>query len=230
MKKTILTILLCGVIVLIIAGCGEKKNDERSFFGKIIEVAPSYIIVEPNENEEVRKSSDKLHINMIDPGFAYSVGDSVKVIYTGDIRESDPAQIKTTSVEIIEKEDTINYSKKVDEVTIELKIPKGWNNEELEEDSSYKFALKLWKDSQENYFTLYYYKEKFVVCGTGRSVESIDLNNGTVAEIGYYGVGKTWSDISFYDVNPYVALINNDTELEEIIDFIKNINIVYQNK
>ena len=27
MKKTILTILLCGIMVLVMAGCGKQKNE-----------------------------------------------------------------------------------------------------------------------------------------------------------------------------------------------------------
>lgn len=97
MKKVVLIILLCGVMFFSLIGCGQ--NDEHSFLGKVVEVAPSYIIVEPNEDEEVRKSSDRFRINMIDPGFYLGVGDFVKVTYTGSIKESYPAQIEMNDVE-----------------------------------------------------------------------------------------------------------------------------------
>lgn len=222
MKKIILIVLLCGFMVLGLAGCDDKKN-EYSFLGKIIEVHPTYIIVEPNEEEIVKKSADQFRVDMIDPGFSYSVGNYVKITYTGEIRESYPAQIDATHVEKIDE--VQKYSKKFEDAILEMDIPIGWNYEELEEDSSYKFALKLWNDSLKDYFTLYYYKEKFGVCGTERREEELNLGNGKVARIGYYATGKTWSDITFNDTNLYIVLINNGTELEDVLELIKTINI-----
>lgn len=227
MKKTILTILLCGLMVLGITGCGEKKNDEHSFLGKITEVASSYIIVEPDENEEERTSSDRFHINMIDPGFSLSVGDSVKITYTGDIKESFPAQIGKTNVEKIDKKQ--NYSKTVDNVTLSMNIPDEWHYEELSQDDNdnYKYALKLYKSQENKNVILYFYNNPFVVCGTGRTTEKIKLKNGEEAIIGYYG-DKEWNDISFYDLNQYIAFINyglENTEAIEFLDFVKTITI-----
>ncbi len=77
------------------------SHDEHSFFGKVIESYSSYIIVEPNEGEEERKSSDKFHIELDKNNDAiYEVGTNVKITYTGGIKESYPAQIDTTKIEI----------------------------------------------------------------------------------------------------------------------------------
>jgi len=77
------------------------SHDEHSFSGKIIEVSSSYILVEPNEEEEERKSSDKFRIELKNDTITYKVGVNVKITYIGDINESYPAQIGTTNIEIM---------------------------------------------------------------------------------------------------------------------------------
>ena len=77
------------------------SHDEHSFYGKILEVSSSYIIVEPNEKEEERKSSDKFHIELKNDNTIYKVGTNVKITYVGGIRESYPAQIDTTKIEVV---------------------------------------------------------------------------------------------------------------------------------
>ncbi len=77
------------------------SHDEHSFYGKILEVSSSYIIVEPNEKEEERKSSDKFHIELKNNNTIYKVGTNVKITYVGGIRESYPAQIDTTKIEVV---------------------------------------------------------------------------------------------------------------------------------
>lgn len=79
----------------------KENNDEHSFFGIIIESHQSYIIVEPNENEEERKSADKFRIKLSNDNDAiYEVGTNVKITYIGGINESYPAQIGTTKIEL----------------------------------------------------------------------------------------------------------------------------------
>lgn len=123
----------------------------------------------------------------------------------------------------------INYSKTIDETTIEIDIPNDWQYEELsknEENDFYKFALKLYKSDSSKHTVLYYYNNKFGVCGTGRTSKKIYLNNGAEANIGFYDNNKEWSDISF--LNPYIALINyglEEREAEEVLDFVKTMTI-----
>lgn len=74
--------------------------DEHFFYGKILEVSSSYIIVEPNENEEEIKSSDKFSVELKNDNTTYKVGDNVKITYNGGINESYPAQIGTTKIEL----------------------------------------------------------------------------------------------------------------------------------
>ena len=123
------------------------------------------------------------------------------------------------------------YYKEIDNIKLELNIPNGWNYEEIpkdEENNFYKYALKLYKNSENQYAMLYFYNEPFGVCGTGRTSKNIILNNGVEATIGYYDGNKNWSDISFYNININVAVINYgliNEDADEIIEFIKTINI-----
>lgn len=80
-----------------------KNKDEYAFYGKVIEVNSNYIIVEPNEDEEERKSSDKIFIGLGENNDAlYTVGTNVKITYDGTIMESYPAQVRATKIELEE--------------------------------------------------------------------------------------------------------------------------------
>lgn len=123
------------------------------------------------------------------------------------------------------------YSKVIDGIKIELNIPNDWKYKEIPKDKDndfYKYALKLYKDNENQYAILYFYNNQFGVCGTGRRSEKVTLNNGEEAIIGYYDGGKDWCDISFYNMNKNIAVINygliND-DADELIEFIKTINI-----
>lgn len=79
----------------------NNEQNEKSFFGKVIESDASYIIVEPNEDEEERKSADKIFIGLEEYNDAlYIVGTNVKITYDGTIMEGYPAQIKATKIEV----------------------------------------------------------------------------------------------------------------------------------
>ena len=120
MKKQILCILLIGILVIGLTGCGnytkendstidnqfintEEKdnNEEHHFKAKVIEVHNGYIIVEPNEDEEERKSSDRFHIDNKN-NVSYKEGQILAITYIGGINESYPAQIGVTNISIIE--------------------------------------------------------------------------------------------------------------------------------
>ena len=79
----------------------NHEQNEHSFFGKVIESTASYIIVEPNEDKDIRKSSDKISISLGEYNDAiYEVGTNVKITYDGTIMESYPAQVKVTKIEV----------------------------------------------------------------------------------------------------------------------------------
>lgn len=71
------------------------------FYGKVIESKQNYIIVEPNEGEEIRKSADKISIGLGEYNDAiYEVGTNVKITYTGYVMESYPAQVDAIKIEL----------------------------------------------------------------------------------------------------------------------------------
>lgn len=79
----------------------EQSEEGHFFYGKVVKSTANYIIVEPNENEEERKSADKISIGLGENNDAlYTVGTNVKITYDGTILESYPAQVKATKIEI----------------------------------------------------------------------------------------------------------------------------------
>lgn len=145
--------------------------------------------------------------------------------------------VGSSSVETVDNNEENNqkYSKIVDNTKLELNIPSGWKYEEMPknvEHDFYRYALKMYKDNERQYAVLYFYNNQFGVCGTGRTTEKMTLNNGKEACVGYYDGDKNWSDISFYDMNKYIAVVNYgliDDEADEAVEFIKKINIMEGN-
>ena len=101
----------------------STENKDYSFFGKVIESTANCIIVEPNEDEEERKTADKISISLGKYNDAlYEIETNVKITYDGNIMLSDPAQINATKVEIKsadnfeilfkERQKTDSYNKK----------------------------------------------------------------------------------------------------------------------
>ena len=88
----------------VIEKCGENEPNQtqtyNSFVGTILEETTTYMIVEPNEDETERKSSDKIQINYgVDHrDYLYGIGRKVIINYTGYIKETYPAQIDTDNI------------------------------------------------------------------------------------------------------------------------------------
>lgn len=132
-KRTI--IIICILIVLILVGLiyaivlknnskmenGEPDSttqEQPYFFGKVIESNAQYIIVEPNETEEIRKSADKISIGLSkNNDTIYPVGTNLKITYTGEVMESYPAQINAIKIEVKSVE---NFELKVNEIETEM--------------------------------------------------------------------------------------------------------------
>ena len=143
--------------------------------------------------------------------------------------------ISPSPVETVNNQEGKNYNKEINNIKLELNIPNEWNYEEIsqnEENNFYKYALKLYKNNENQYAMLYFYNNPFGVCGTGRTSKNISLNNGKEATIGYYDGNKNWSDISFYNINKNIAVMNYgliNEDADEAIQFIKTINITENN-
>lgn len=79
----------------------EESNEEHFFTAKVVEVHDGYIIVEPSEDEEERKSSNKFYIDY-KSNINYKKGQILTITYSGIIYESYPAQIDVTNISIVE--------------------------------------------------------------------------------------------------------------------------------
>lgn len=84
----------------------RQTEDTNYFYGKVIESNGNSIIVEPREGEEIRKSADKISINLgKDNDAIYQVGTNVKITYTGYVMETYPAQVEAVKIELKSAED-----------------------------------------------------------------------------------------------------------------------------
>ena len=82
-------------------------NTEYSFCGTITQVEKNLFFVEPDEGEEIRKSSDLIMIGKLklDTNVKYEVGERIRIFYDGTVIETYPAQIKATKYESISEPD-----------------------------------------------------------------------------------------------------------------------------
>lgn len=80
----------------------KVEKEQHEFVATIIEADDSYIVVEPEDGTNERKSSDKIkmNINRQTNGTNYEIGNKVKITYNGAIMESYPAQIIATKIEL----------------------------------------------------------------------------------------------------------------------------------
>jgi len=125
---------LVGKKINEVSGNDNEDKEYNSFVGTVLEETSTYMIVEPNEDEEERKSADKIRINYEANHYDYLYGIGRKVIieYTSFIKESYPAQIDTNKILINGYEKFELSVKKSDKIT-KAKI---LNNQELYKNNS----------------------------------------------------------------------------------------------
>lgn len=79
----------------------NAEQKELYFYGKVLESELNYVIVEPNEGEDIRKYPDKVTINLEENNdFLYLEGAKLKITYTGFIRETYPPRIDAINIEL----------------------------------------------------------------------------------------------------------------------------------
>lgn len=72
-----------------------------SFYATVKEAKSSYILVEPKEGEQIRKSADLISIGLGEKNdVIYQIGQNVKITYDGYVMESYPAQVKAIKIEL----------------------------------------------------------------------------------------------------------------------------------
>jgi len=78
----------------------ESGNIRQQFRGIIIEQSSNGIlIIEPNDDEWIRNSADKISVNVF-PDRMYKVGQRVIVTYIGEIMETCPAKVNAIDVQL----------------------------------------------------------------------------------------------------------------------------------
>ena len=82
-------------------------NTECSFCGMITQVEENLFFVEPDDGEEIRKSSNLIMVGKLklDTNVKYEVGERIRIFYDGTVMETYPAQIKATKYESISEPD-----------------------------------------------------------------------------------------------------------------------------
>jgi len=112
MKKEFL-IVLSLILMLGLVACGNSKNDiyTTSFKARIIESNGDTVIVEPLANEDIRRSSDRISVEIGNvkkyvPEIL-PVGTLVEIVYDGNIAETYPAQINVLGFRTIMEESEI---------------------------------------------------------------------------------------------------------------------------
>ena len=123
---------------LLFEKCGEDEENNTQtynyFVGTVLEETTNYMIVEPNEDEEERRTADKIQINYgVDHlDYLYGIGRKVIIKYSGYIKETYPAQIDTNEI-LIEGFEEFEISVKN---ANDKKKTKILNNQELYKNNS----------------------------------------------------------------------------------------------
>ncbi len=84
---------------------GDKEEVKPFFIGSVVGIKENTMLVRPMENQEIFKSSDMISFSIkdiVDEGSRLNmIGQKVKVIYNGEVRETYPAGVDAISVEIV---------------------------------------------------------------------------------------------------------------------------------
>ena len=106
MKKLFL-VIMCLILMLGLVACNNKMY---TFKGKVVEINMNNIIVEPLENEDIRKTSDRIQISGgLITEFNPSIlpeGTLVEIGYDGNITETYPAQINVITLRTIVEDES----------------------------------------------------------------------------------------------------------------------------
>ena len=113
----------------------EKKSKEQQFIGTVLEETTKYMIVEPNEDEDERKSADKIIVSFgtDHKDYLYGIGRKVLITYNGEIKETYPAQISSDEISTEGYPGFYLYS---DEKQQTPKRTKVLNNQDIYENNS----------------------------------------------------------------------------------------------
>ncbi|MBR2247481.1 MAG: DUF4362 domain-containing protein [Bacilli bacterium] len=111
--KKVLLVVLSLILMLVLVACSNNSNNvyTTSFKARIIESNGDTVIVEPLENEDIRRSADKISVGIGNvKKYVPEVlpeGTLVEIVYDGNINETYPAQINVLGFRTIMEESEI---------------------------------------------------------------------------------------------------------------------------
>lgn len=89
----------------------EEEEEQRSFYATVLETEEKRILVEPVSGSDERNSADRIWVSLNGTIPRIVSGDTVRVVYNGQIAESYPAQIHSvSSVYIVNNTDDIDVN------------------------------------------------------------------------------------------------------------------------
>lgn len=104
--KRFLCLFLTLAVLFSLNACGGETADRVTFQATVLEADESGFLVEPVAGSAELNSSDRIIIPMttMESSHEPEVGDTLEIVYNGDIAESYPAQINTVySIRVVEE-------------------------------------------------------------------------------------------------------------------------------
>ena len=102
-KSRMLWWLLAGLVTLGLAALllalflgrwSDQPASSQQFFGEILEIHDGGVLIEPAENDPIRRSGDRVWIGTANlPDIGAIVGNPVVVYFDGNVMESYPLQV-----------------------------------------------------------------------------------------------------------------------------------------
>ncbi len=101
--KKIFCILITLTVMFSFTACNSKTNDTVTFQATILEIHDNSYLVEPVEGSAELNSADQITVPMTNMNVSPEVGDTLEIVYDGEIAESYPAQITNVySISVVE--------------------------------------------------------------------------------------------------------------------------------
>ena len=103
--KKIFCVLITLTIIFSFTACNSKTNDALTFQATILEIHDDNYLVELVEGSSELNSADHITVPMTNMNVSPEpeVGDTLEIVYDGDIADSYPAQITSVySISVVE--------------------------------------------------------------------------------------------------------------------------------
>lgn len=109
--KRFLSLFLAFAVLFSLSACGSETTDSATFQATILEADENGFLVEPVAGSEELNSADRIVVPMtaMESSPEPEIGDTLEIVYDGDIAESYPAQINTVySIRVVEEGSSAN--------------------------------------------------------------------------------------------------------------------------